>query len=304
MMNKWWLLVVFVLCWVGAGLAMFSDRQTQGGPAVGAVGAVNRIVSTAPNITEILFELGLGEKIVGVTILSNYPAKAAEKPKIGTFWQPNVEAVIAADPDLVVTVGFPQQVALAERLSRIGYNSLTVDIEKVDQLFSAIEEIGKVTHTKDRAQRMVADIKNNLDGLAGAVGDDEKVRVLWIVQRQPLMVAGRKTFVNEMIELAGGENVIGQTLHKYPPLGAEQVIACRADVIIEAAMQPEDLAGQQEAARQYWSKFKNVPAVKNGRVYVIDGDLVSRPGPRLYEATEMIAKILRPELILKPGFSR
>jgi iron complex transport system substrate-binding protein len=109
-------------------------------------------------------------------------------------------------------------------------------------------------------------------------------------------VAGRDTFINEMIELAGGENAIAPTIHKYPPIGAEQVIASRADVIIEPAMNPNDLAAQQENAIQYWSQFKNVPAVVNNLIYIIDGDTVSRLGPRLYEGTELIARCLRPEL--------
>jgi iron complex transport system substrate-binding protein len=128
------------------------------------------------------------------------------------------------------------------------------------------------------------------------VGSDAKVRVLWIMQREPLRVAGRDTFINEMIELAGGENAIGPTLHKYPPIGAEQVIMCRADVIIEPLMQQKELKEQQKNAAQYWSKFKNVPAVVNERVYVIHDDTISRLGPRLYEGTETIARCLRPEL--------
>jgi iron complex transport system substrate-binding protein len=99
-----------------------------------------------------------------------------------------------------------------------------------------------------------------------------------------------------MIEFAGGENAIGPTLHKYPPIGAEQVIVCGADVIIEPSMQQKNLAAQQNRARLYWSKFKNVPAVANERIHIIQGDIVSRLSPRLYEGIETIAECLRPEL--------
>jgi iron complex transport system substrate-binding protein len=99
-----------------------------------------------------------------------------------------------------------------------------------------------------------------------------------------------------MIELAGGENAIGQTVYKYPPIGSEQVMACNTDVIIEPAMGSDDIQGQRVSALQYWSKYKYIPAVANNRVYVIDGDTVSRLGPRLYEGTETIARCLRPEL--------
>jgi iron complex transport system substrate-binding protein len=99
-----------------------------------------------------------------------------------------------------------------------------------------------------------------------------------------------------MIKLAGGENAIGSTVHKYPPIGAEQVIVCGAEVIIEPAMKQGDQAKQQASALQYWSRFKKLPAVANKRIYVIQDDTVSRLGPRLYEGTETIARCLKPEL--------
>jgi iron complex transport system substrate-binding protein len=218
------------------------------------------------------------------------------KPKVGTFWQLNVEAVIAAKPDMVLTLGFEQQNRLAGQLKRIGYNCMTLNIEKVTELFEAIEKIGAATGKKRQAEELTGDIRRKLNSLRALIGGRKKVRVLWVVQREPLRVAGRDTFVNEMIELAGGENTIGPTVHKYPPIGAEQVIACRADVIIEPAMNPNDLTDQQKNAIRYWSKFKNVPAVTNNRIYVINGDMVSRLGPRLYEGIELIARCLRPEL--------
>jgi len=206
--------------------------------------------------------------------------------------------VIAAKPDLVVTLGFDQQKNIAERLKRIGYSSLTVGIEKVNDLFEVIEKIGAATGKQYRAKELAGDIRKKLNNLSVLVGTNDRIRVLWVVQREPLRVAGRDTFVNEMIELAGGENAIGSTVHKYPPIGAEQVIASRAEVIIETEMESKNLEEQQDAALGYWnkSKFRNVPAVANKRVYVIRDDAVSRLGPRLYEGTETIAKCLKPEL--------
>jgi iron complex transport system substrate-binding protein len=250
----------------------------------------------APSLTEILFALGLDEEIVGVTLDSDYPPAAAEKPKVGTFWQPNIEAVVAARPNLVMTLGFGQHKNLAERLKRIGYNSLAVNIEKVSDLFTVINEIGAAAGRQRQADELIGGINEKLNTLSSRVGTLPKVRVLWVVQREPLRVAGRDTFVNEMIELAGGENAIGRTVHKYPPIGAEQVIACAADVIIEPEMGQEDLDAQRDGALRYWARFRNLPAATNGRIYVIHGDTVSRLGPRLYEGTETIARCLRPHL--------
>lgn len=275
---------MITLCWMGAGFA-FLGRQGKQDPRRDNPGPpqADRIVSMAPNLTEILFALGLEDKIVGVTLHCNYPPAAAEKPKIGTFWQPNIESVIAAKPTLVITLGEQQQGSFAERLRRIGYNCLTINIEKVSELFEAIDRIGTATGKQYEAAQLVSGIQKKLDGLATLVNSMDRVRVLWVVQREPLRVAGRDTFANEMIELAGGENAIGPTIYKYPPIGAEQVIASGADVIIEPSMTQEDLSLQQEKAFRYWNRFENVPAVINKRIYVINGDIVSRLGPRLYE---------------------
>ena len=295
-MNKWWWLLLIITCWTAAGFAIFDFRQAQVSSDTPLSTKADRIVSLAPNLTEILFALDLEEEIVQVTLNSDYPPAAAKKPKAGTFWQPNIEAIIAAKPDLIVTLAFEQQKNLAERLKRINYNCLTMNIEKVNDLFEAIETIGTATGKQNEANELVTNIRKNLDKLSALVGTEEKVRVLWVVQREPLRVAGRDTFVNEMLELAGGENAISSTIYKYPPVGAEQVIACGADVIIEPSMQQKDLAIQQNRALQYWSKFENVPAVANKRIYIIQGDMVSRLSPRLYEGIETIARCLRPEL--------
>jgi iron complex transport system substrate-binding protein len=298
-MNKWLWLFLIILLWSVAGLAIFGFQQGQNYSATPPPNQVDRIISMAPNLTEILFALGLGDKIVGVTLDSDYPPEATKKPKAGTFWQPNIEAVIAAKPDLVITLGFTQQKNLAQRLKRIGYHSLTLNIDKVSELFAAIRIIGTATGKQSEANELVGDISEKLDKLSALVGKKDKVRVLWVVQREPLRVAGRDTFINELIELAGGENAIGPTLHKYPPIGAEQVIACNPDVIVEPAMNPKNMAGQQSSAIEYWLRFKNISAVTNKRIYVIDGDTVSRLGPRLYEGTEAIARCLRPELFTR-----
>ena len=295
-MNKWWWLLLIITCWTATGFAIFDLQQTQDNGDTPLPTRANRIVSLAPNLTEILFALGLEKEIVRVTLNSDYPPAAATKPKAGTFWQPNIEAIIAARPDLIVTLGFEQQKNLAERLKRINYNCLIVNIKKVNDLFEAVEIIGAATGKKLEANELVSNIRDNLDKLSALVGTEDKVRVLWVVQREPLRVAGRDTFVNEMIEFAGGENAIGPTLHKYPPIGAEQVIVCGADAIIEPSMQQKDLTAQQNKAMQYWSKFDNLPAVANNRIYVIPGDTVSRLGPRLYDGIDAIARCLRPEL--------
>jgi len=294
-MNKWLLLLLLFLCWTAAGMAFFDSPADQGPTAASRPEDVKRIVSLAPNLTEILFALGLDDEIVGVTLFSDCPPAAAKKAKMGAFWQPNIEAVIAAKPDLVVTLGFPQQKDTARRLTRMGYNCLMVNIDRVSELYEAISRIGEATAKRTEAADLALSLKSKLDSLSALLNEGEKTKVLWVIGRDPLRVAGRDTFVNEIVELAGGENAIGKTVHKYPPIGSEQVIAGAPDVIIEPAMGGKTVPEQQKDALEYWRRFENLPAVANNRIYVIAPDTVCRLGPRLHQGVEIVARCLKPE---------
>jgi iron complex transport system substrate-binding protein len=245
----------------------------------------------SPNLTEMLFALGLDEQVVGVTSDSDYPPAAKTKPSVGTFWQPNIEAIIANSPDLVVTLDITRQFNLTDRLRRMGCRVLTVKIETIADLFAATAQVGKVVQRRSQAERLVSDLRARLDNLKAAASGD-RARVLWVVQRHPLRVAGRNTFINEMLEIAGGENAVGDTPYKYPPIGAERIYTGAPDVIIESAMGRSDLAELREEATEYWSRYKGVPAVQNGRIYVINDDIISRLGPRIGEGVEAIAALL------------
>ncbi len=255
-----------------------------------------RIVSLAPNLTEILFALGLEEQVVGVSNDSDYPPEAANKKKIGTFWQPSTEAIIACKPDLVITLWFEQQKAVADSLERLGYKILSLKIEKIEELLTAIQEIGTITDCKSQAEELLERLNSQLNDLQLRLSSANKVKVLWVVQVEPLRISGRDTFINELIKLASGENAIGDTLQQYPPIGTEEILTCGAEVIIQSAMGTGDMAEQQKAAEKFWSGWKNVPAVRNNRIYVVEPDTVTRLGPRLYEGLELIARCLHPTI--------
>jgi len=272
---------------------MFPDQGTStAAPAT----AVNRIVSLAPNLTEILFALGLGEKVVAVSSDSDYPPDAANKSKVGTFWQPNTEAIIASKPDLVITEWFEQQKSVAESLKRLGYNVLTLKIETIEELLAAIKDIGAATTTQSCADKLVQDITNRLDNLRAKLAGTKKVKALWVIQTEPLRVAGRNTFLNELIELARAENAIGPTIQQYPSIGTEELLACGVETIIQSAMGADNITDQRQAAEKFWSKWPTLPAVKNKRIYVIDPDTTLRLGPRLCQGLELIARCLHTDM--------
>jgi len=293
---KKWLLPIAAFCGILIYFAIAYNRNettTLCAIPVDFEDRPKRIVSLAPNITEILFSLGLDQEIAAVSTDSDYPAKAIGKKHVGTFWQPNTEAIIACQPDLVVTLWFEQQKAVADTLRRLGYPVLTLKIETVAELLSAIEKIGAATSMAEQARKVTADIQRSFSDLKSKhFGSGKKVRTLWVIQAEPLRVAGRGTFINEIIELAGGQNAIGPTIQKYPAISSEELPGCQAEVIIQSSMGSGDLEVQQSMAEKFWSKWDRLAAVRNGRIYVVDSDSLLRLGPRIGQAAELIAGYL------------
>ncbi len=262
--------------------------------------SIKRIVSLSPNLTEIVFALGLGDRVVGVSNNCDWPADAKQKPKMGTFWQPNTEAVIAAKPDLVVCESFLQHKEIAETLKRAGLRVVSLHVESIEELYNAITQIGQAAGCSDKAEPLAAKIKIELGQIRAKSSSAKKVKVLWAVQTEPMRVVGVKTFVNEIIEIAGGQNVIAPTGDQYPSVGTETILTSGAEVIIQSAMGTDDITKQQEAAEKFWNRFANLPAVKNKKVYVLEADTVLRLGPRLPEGAMSVAKLLHPELFVQP----
>ena len=258
-----------------------------------------RIVSLAPNLTEILFALGLDEEIAAVSSGSDYPPEAAKKSKVGTFWQPNTEAIIASKPDLVITLWFEQQKSVADSLNRLGYEVLTLKIEKIEELLTAIQKIGTAAGCRQRSDELAENISTQLDDLKSKLSSTTNVKVLWVVQVEPLRVAGRNTFINELIELAGGENAIGPTISQYPQIGTEELLVCGAQAIIQSAMGKSNISEQQQAAEKFWGRWSSLPAVKNNRIYVVEPDTTLRLGPRLSQGIEIVARCLHPDVFTR-----
>ncbi|MHC4616954.1 MAG: ABC transporter substrate-binding protein [Planctomycetota bacterium] len=292
-MKKAWLSAAVIFASLAAFIVVWQCCQS------GTVGVIEagsdhaaqkpaRIVSLAPNLTEILFALGLKDRIAAVSSDSDYPPEAAEKKKVGTFWQPNCEAIIACRPDLVIALLFEQQKGVADTLTRLGYKVLTLKIKTIQELLTAIGQIGDATGSEQRADEVIREMSSQLAGLEAKFQSARKVKVLWVVQSEPLRVASTSTFINELVELAGGQNAVGPTVQQYPEIGTEQLLASGAEVIIQSAMGAGDIASEKKAADFFWRKWPALPAVKNARIYVVDPDTILRLGPRLPQGVEII----------------
>ncbi len=289
-MKKLWipLLISVLVCAVLIIFGSQKHKEETSPPARNP----ERIVSLAPDITEILFALGLGDKIIAVSSDSDYPPETADKKKVGTFWKPGTESILAMKPDLIITQWFAEQKSAADTLEQLGYKTLVLSMQKFSELPEVIDKIGKATGTQEKAQQLSSDIDNKINELKAKYNRTEKIKVLWVIQEEPLRVAGRDTFLNELIEAAGGENAIGKTFQQYPSISSEEIISCGAEVIIQSAMSKDNLESQQNNAELFWNKYPNVPAVKTGRIYVLYSDTLLRLGPRLPEGIEIIADCL------------
>jgi iron complex transport system substrate-binding protein len=260
-----------------------------------AIATPDRIITISPNITEIAFALGLGEKIIAVSSDSDYPPEAKLKAKVGSFWQPDLEAIIAAKPNLVITETFEQHKAIADSLKRLNIKVLSLKIDTIREMVDAIGQISAAANQREATEEVTGRILSKIEGVEKKLAGKEMPRVLWVIQPEPLRVAGEKTFINEVIEIGGGKNAAGPTIQPYPQIDEEQLLTCRADVIIQAAMGRGDFQTQQKDAEEFWSKYSTIPAVRNKRIYVVNPDVVLRLGPRLPEGIETIARLLHPE---------
>jgi len=279
---------------VGVFWTLRSDNQTVGGQAF-ADPSQMRIVSMAPNLTEILYGLGLDKEIIAVSSDSNYPIEAKSLPQVGTFWQPDMEAIVKACPTLVAAMGFDQQKALSRRLQRLGCKTLSLNIESFPELYSGIESLGAATGRTAGAHAMIERIKSIQGDFKRRFSERPAPKVLWVIQREPLRVAGVDTFINDMIVVCGGVNAIPRTLHQYPPISQESLLSFLPDVIIEPSDTPADFERLTRTCAEFYGRYPSVPAVQNQRIYVLNGDLVSRLGPRIEQGIKQVAKCLWPE---------
>ncbi len=281
------LLIVLII-----GLIIIRSEKNNKEDTLQSAREPERIVTLAPNLTEIVFELGIGPKVAAVTSDSDFPAEAKNKRKIGNFWRPDIEAIIAAKPDLILALTSEHQIEITENLRQSGYQVLIVKLETIEELKSGIYAIGKAAGCQERAKQLAAKIEQQLNSIKEKNTHEKKPKVLWVVQAEPLRVAGVNTFLNDIIELAGGRNAVEVTIQQYPSLSYEQLLAAAPEVIIHSTMTTGSIEKQQEAARSFWSKRMSLPAVKSGRIYAVDSDVTLRLGPRLPEGVKTIADFL------------
>jgi iron complex transport system substrate-binding protein len=259
-----------------------------------------RIVSTAPSITELLYALGLGNRVVGVTRFCRYPPEAQLKPKIGDYTSPNLEAIASLRPDLVVIQTNPVQ--LADRLGKLKLRVLEINQDNIAAIDKSIHDVGAVTGTEGVAAQLSASIREGLEKIRARASGLPRVRMMFVIGRSPnrldgLVVAGRASYLNEVIDVAGGENVFRDALAGYPEVSLEEVMARNPEVIVDMGDMSDTVGVTEEHKRNVialWNRVPNLAAVKQHRVFAVASDIFVVPGPRVIDAAKAFAEMLHP----------
>ena len=256
-----------------------------------------RVVSLAPSLTEMVYALGAGPTLVGVTTVCNYPEAAQKLPKVGGMEDGGVdlEKVLSLKPDLVVAIGLYQS-STVEALRRLGLRVEIVPSQTVEDVFAAATRLGALLGREAEARRLTGDMARRIDRVrkaTAALPEERRPRVFYQVWDKPLMTATRDTLIGRLVELGGGVNVFGDLSGRYVQVSPEAVLKRDPQVILAptthaSRVDPKVLARTPGLA--------GVTAVRTGRISVLDGDLVSRAGPRIAEALELVARALHPEL--------
>ena len=255
--------------------------------------AANRIVSLTPALTEILFAVGAGDRVVGVTAYCDYPPVATSLPKVGGYVNPSVEAVLALSPDLVVVSPGPGNREAALAMQRSGLRLEVVAAETLDESIAAIERVGVLCGEESAGRALAAEVRDRLNAVSKRVAERPRVRALFCLQIDPIIAAGQGTLPGQLLEVAGGRNVVDAP--RYPRLGIESIFATKPEVILQARMdRPE--AGAERLEETFWSRWPAIPAVASGRVRILSDGQALRPGPRVAQAAESLAAILHPEV--------
>jgi iron complex transport system substrate-binding protein len=251
---------------------------------------IDRIVSLAPNLTEIVYAVGAGDRLVGVTSFCDYPAEAKLVTKVGDTMKPNIETIIALKPQIVLVSTASQLEVFTRQLDEQRIAVYVTNPNSVDQILRSIETLGQLFATSERANQVAAALRRRTETVAAAVANRPPVRVFYQLSGEPLFTIGRDAYLTDLVRRAGGLSVTAEVATAFPKYSHEAALASQPDAIILPTGGSMGSANSSVAVA-----LKNSPAVRNNRVYKINDDLLARPGPRLVDGLEQLARALHPE---------
>jgi iron complex transport system substrate-binding protein len=259
--------------------------------------APERIVSLAPSNTEILFDLGLGDKVVGDTIYDDYPAAAVDKPHVGGYSDIDIEKVVSLNPDLILAEDI-HKAEVIPALERLGFKVYALVPHNLNEIADSVSTIGALTGTSKEAKPIVADMQKRIKAITDKTAnltDAQKPRVLYVIWQEPLMSSGTDTPIYEMITKAGGNSIV-QDQTGFPTLSLESVIGADPQVVI-CNVDYSFVGGDAPLVfMQTEPRLKGLAAATSGKIYGINASLTNRPVPRIIDGFEWMAAMIHPEL--------
>lgn len=271
-------MTIFIVISSSVNAGIFTDDM---GRKIELSEVPSRIISLAPSITETLFYLDLGDRIVGVTDFCNYPEEARKKPSIGFIISPDIEKIVSLKPDLVFATAEGNRPDVVETLKRVGIKVYVLDPHHLEDIFREVLSIGEMTGQIDTAREKVKDLRGKIETIQKRAEGMKRVKILYLISIDPMISAGPGSFIHDLIEIAGGENVAAQSVTRYPRMQMEEIVIKDPEVILG----PPDIIENVRAWKRKWDK---ISAVRHNRIYSIDPDIISRPGPRIVEGLEQV----------------
>ncbi len=246
-----------------------------------------RIVSLAPSVTETLFALGLGDRVVGVTSYCDYPPEVAQKEKVGDTLRPSIEKIVALKTDLVIASTSSQLEQFVRDLDKVKIPVYVSNPHDMAGVLRSIDMIGEITGAVSRAKDLTGQMRARLNAIeTGMAAVKERPAVLFILGVEPLITIGGKSFINELISRAGGDSISRELEAEYPQYSLESAVAARPEVIFLQTGEPK-----------LPDRLNQTPAARAGRVFHIDDNLLLRPGPRIVDGLEQMAARIHPETL-------
>ncbi|MDQ3472564.1 MAG: cobalamin-binding protein [Acidobacteriota bacterium] len=253
-------------------------------------GKIERVITLAPNLTEIIYAIGAGDLLVGNTTYCDYPEQAKGVQKVGDTLQPNIERILGLRPNLIFISTSSQLEAFARQLSEHGIPVYVSDPHDLDGVIYSIENIARLLHREKQAVDLVSKLRARITSIEAAVKNRKPLRVFYQLSAEPLYTAGRDAFVTDLIRRSGGLSVTAEVPEAWPRFSQESAAAAQPDVIVLPTGGSMGAANSDVAAG-----LKRAPAVLSGKVFKINGDLLVRPGPRAIDGLEQLARALHPE---------
>jgi len=290
MKNLFLLIAVFLLSMPSAH---GRDLVDQVGRTVSFAEPLTRVVSLAPNLTEISYEVGGGDALVGATRFANVPDAAARLPKVGSYVALDLEKIVSLKPQLCLAIRDGNPKASVERLEALGIPVYVFDPKSLEDVVDTVVRLGEIFRTEAQAATLAAGYRQRLERVAGQLtGLKDRPRVFFQIDAQPIFSAGSDTFLHQLLVRSGAVNLAGER-SGYPRYSWEELLTLKPDVVLLASMGG---GYTDRELRARWQAWPQIPAVRNGQLFVVDADLFDRPSPRLIDALEVLVGLLHPEL--------